>query len=148
MMHPAECDGTQNFFLVPVLFSGTNFFRDRYQYHPKKGRILGKKVDILVHYITIVFQLWQNSRHREGPGCHTLASRQTLRCEAYSPLLPEKVLTDSLILVVLCKLHLFHFFHVLVVFFYFNMQIQIINYLFLSEISIPILLNCGMFLLN
>ena len=105
------------FFLVPVLFSGTNFFWDRYQYHPKKGRILGKKVDILVHYITIVFQLWQNSRHREGPGCHTLASRQTLRCEAYSPLLPEKVLTDSLILVVLCKLHLFHFFHVLVVFF-------------------------------
>ena len=106
----AECDGTQNFFLVPVLFSGTNFFRDRYQYHPKKGEFSGKKVDILVHYITIVFQLWQNSRHREGPGCHTLASRQTLRCEAYSPLLPEKVLTDSLILVVLCKLHLFHFF--------------------------------------
>ena len=31
--------------------------------------------------------------------------RQKLRCEAYSPRLPEKVLSDSLILVVLCKLH-------------------------------------------
>ena len=115
-------DASSRVWRYPEFFSGTGtFFRDQFFPGPvpvpsKKGRILGKKVDILVHYITIVFQLWQNPRHREGPGCHTLASRQTLRCEAYSPLLPEKVLTDSLILVVLCKLHLFHFFHVLVVF--------------------------------
>ena len=40
-----------------------------------------------------------------------MVCRQILRCEAYSPLLPEKVLSDSLLLLVLCKLQFFLMFY-------------------------------------
>ena len=135
------------FFLVPVLFSGTNFFWDRYQYHPKKGEFSGQKWT----FWCIILQLFFNFGKIPGtgkdrdvtlwhPGKVCGVRLTLLFClRKFSPT------PWSWLFFVSCTFFIFSMFWLS---FYFNMQIQIINYLFLSEISIPILLNCGMFLLN
>ena len=146
-MHPAECDGTQNFFWYRYFFPGPIFSGTGTSTIQKKGEFLGQKWT----FWCIILQLFFNFGKIPGtgkdrdvtlwhPGKLCGVRLTLLFClRKFSPT------PWSWLFFVSCTFFIFSMFWLS---FYFNMQIQIINYLFLSEMfySNPIKLRKATFI--